>query len=47
MDSGFLDIEITRKIALTRQLLDIPVLDHVIISPSGHYSFADEDLMSY
>ena len=41
------DQEITRKIALTGKLLDIPVLDHVIISPRGHYSFADEGLMSY
>jgi DNA repair protein RadC len=36
------DIKLTRKIKEAGALLDIAVLDHVIISESGYYSFADE-----
>ncbi len=40
------DIEITRKIVACGRIFDIQVLDHVIVSHLGHYSFADHDLMN-
>jgi DNA repair protein RadC len=36
------DIDITRKIKRSATDLDIVLLDHIIISASGYYSFADE-----
>ncbi|WP_423147033.1 JAB domain-containing protein [Rubrolithibacter danxiaensis] len=39
------DIQLTRKIINGGNLLDIAVLDHVIISAEGYYSFADEGLI--
>lgn len=39
------DIEITKKIKAAGELLDIPVLDHVIFANQGYYSFADEGLI--
>ncbi len=36
------DTELTRKLAQAGKLLDIVVLDHLIISEAGYYSFADE-----
>jgi DNA repair protein RadC len=36
------DEELTCKIREAAKFLDIQVLDHLIISPSGYYSFADE-----
>jgi len=39
------DIKLTKKIKEAGMLLDISVLDHVIISESGYYSFADEGMM--
>ncbi len=39
------DIHLTKKITTAGQYLDIQVLDHVIISKEGYYSFADEGLM--
>lgn len=38
------DLQITKKIKTAGQQLDIPVLDHVIITESGYYSFADEGI---
>jgi DNA repair protein RadC len=38
------DIQITKKIKTAGQQLDIPVLDHVIITETGYYSFADEGI---
>ncbi|PZX92557.1 hypothetical protein DOS84_15695 [Flavobacterium aquariorum] len=38
------DIQITKKIKTAGQQLDIPVLDHVIITENGYYSFADEGI---
>ncbi|RVU00210.1 JAB domain-containing protein [Mucilaginibacter limnophilus] len=40
-----LDIELTKKIANAGRMLDINVLDHLIITDSGFYSFADEGVM--
>lgn len=36
------DKEITRKVVQAGNLLDIPLLDHIIITTEGYYSFADE-----
>lgn len=38
------DIQITKKIKNAGKELDIPVLDHIIISERGYYSFADEGI---
>jgi len=40
------DIEITKKIESACKFLDIKLLDHIIISPSGeYYSFIDEGIL--
>ena len=39
------DKSITRKIADAGKILDIAVLDHIIITPTGYHSFADNGLL--
>jgi len=39
------DKELTQKIKQTAKLLDITILDHVIISDAGYFSFADEGIL--
>jgi DNA repair protein RadC len=39
------DKRLTKKVAESGNLLDIPVLDHLIFTDEGYYSFADEGLM--
>jgi DNA repair protein RadC len=39
------DEEITTKITEAANYLDIKVLDHIIVSDAGYYSFADEGLL--
>ena len=39
------DEQLTNKIKLGAGLLDIAVLDHIIISSEGYFSFADEGLL--
>lgn len=39
------DEELTRKIKDAARLLDINVIDHIIVSEEGYYSFADEGIM--
>ncbi len=39
------DKALTQKIKQAAMLLDIAVLDHLIVSEEGHYSFADEGLL--
>ena len=39
------DIELTKKIKEGGYLLEVVVLDHLIISNEGYYSFADEGLL--
>lgn len=39
------DLDITQKLKAAGKTLDIPVLDHLIISNKGYYSFADEGKM--
>lgn len=36
------DVQITKRIKNAGQQLEIPVLDHIIITEHGYYSFADE-----
>jgi DNA repair protein RadC len=38
------DKDLTKKLKESGKLLDIPVLDHLIFTDSGHYSFADEGI---
>lgn len=39
------DIDITRKIGDAGKQLEIQVLDHVIVSTRGYFSFADDGLL--
>lgn len=39
------DINLTQKLKGACKLVDIPLLDHVIVSFSSYYSFADEGLL--
>ncbi|MEI6949641.1 JAB domain-containing protein [Paraflavisolibacter sp. H34] len=39
------DEELTRKLKEGGKLLDIKILDHLIISSEGYFSFADEGLL--
>ena len=39
------DIEITKKMVEGSKYLDINIIDHIIISASSYYSFADEGLL--
>lgn len=39
------DKTLTKKVVESAKLLDIPVLDHIICTDNGYYSFADEGLM--
>lgn len=39
------DISLTKKLKEAGMLLEIPVLDHLIISDTGYFSFADEGMM--
>lgn len=39
------DIQLTRKLKDAGVLLDLPILDHLILTSEGYYSFADEGLL--
>jgi len=39
------DEELTKKIKEAARFLDITVLDHIIVSDNGYYSFADEGVL--
>ena len=39
------DINLTKKLKQAGELLEIPVLDHLIIGEQNYYSFADESMM--
>ena len=45
LDPSREDIALTNKIKAGAELLDLKVLDHLIISKEGFYSFADNGLM--
>ena len=39
------DISLTKKLKEAGNLLDLPVLDHLIYTDNGYYSFADEGML--
>jgi len=39
------DIKLTKKLKDSGILMDIPILDHIIVSDGGYYSFADEGVL--
>lgn len=39
------DIALTRKLKDAGQFLDLPILDHLIYTDNGYYSFADEGML--
>src|SRR5207237_10253022 len=39
------DEEITKKIKEAAKYVDIKVLDHIIVSETGYFSFADEGIL--
>ena len=39
------DLELTRKLVQVGKALDLLVLDHLIITNGGYYSFADEGVL--
>ena len=39
------DMELTNKITQAAKLMDIKVLDHLIVSEEGYFSFADEGIL--
>ena len=39
------DMRLTLKLKEAGQALDLPVLDHLIVTRHGHYSFADEKIL--
>ncbi len=40
------DIEITKKLSNAAKAVDVALLDHVIVTKDGHYSFSDEGVLS-
>ncbi len=36
------DIDLTKRLAEAGHVMDIPVIDHLIVSDAGYYSFSDE-----
>ncbi|NOZ34865.1 MAG: JAB domain-containing protein [Chlorobi bacterium] len=39
------DISLTKKLKAACELIDIPLLDHIIVAYSNYYSFADESMI--
>lgn len=39
------DIDLTRRLRKAGELLDLPILDHLIVSERGYFSFADEGML--
>lgn len=39
------DVELTKKMKEAGRILDLPLLDHLIVSERGYYSFADEGVI--
>ena len=39
------DINLTTKLKSAGQVLDLPILDHIIIAETGYYSFADQGIL--
>jgi len=45
LDASDADRKITRQLKDAASIMDIPLLDHVIITQGGYFSFADEGLL--
>jgi DNA repair protein RadC len=45
LKSSQADINLTKKLMTAGKLMEIPVLDHLIFTNSGYFSFADEGMM--
>lgn len=39
------DIDLTQKLKKSGVILDVPILDHLIVSERGYFSFADEGML--
>jgi len=39
------DVDLTKKMKEAGKILDLPLLDHLIVSERGYYSFADEGII--
>lgn len=39
------DISLTKKLKEAGKIMDIPILDHIIVTDTGYYSFADEGIL--
>ena len=39
------DLSLTEKIKVAAQAIDIQLLDHLIVSENGYFSFADENTL--
>lgn len=39
------DLDLTRKLKKAGQVLDIPIIDHLIYTDNGYFSFADDGLL--
>ncbi|HQV35657.1 MAG TPA: JAB domain-containing protein, partial [Flavobacterium sp.] len=39
------DIQITQKLKLAAKQLDMSVIDHIIVTENGYFSFADEGIL--
>jgi DNA repair protein RadC len=39
------DIALTKKIKIAAQAIDIQLLDHLIVSENGYFSFVDENTL--
>ena len=37
------DIQLTKRLQQAGQIIDLPLVDHLIVSDRGYYSFADHD----
>ena len=42
---SYADQQLTQKIKMAAQYIDIRLLDHIIVTSEGYYSFADEGLL--
>jgi DNA repair protein RadC len=40
------DLELTKKIMEAARLIDVQVIDHIIVSDEGYYSFADDGILN-
>ena len=39
------DINLTKQMVQSGKILDMPILDHIIVTEKSHFSFADEGIL--